>query len=126
MPEIAISESHVWVRKDSDDIVTIGLTDYGQDQLGDVVFVEPLETGRSYEAGEEAGVIESVKAAVNFVVPITGEVIEINEELEEYPELINDSPTDDGWICQMTLFDPAEFNDLMDEDEYDNYLASIL
>ena len=96
--ELKYLPSHEWARVESDGTVTVGITDHAQAALGDVVFVETPEVGSLVSAGEEAGVVESVKAASDIFSPITGEVIAVNEQLEDEPETVNSSPYDDGWF----------------------------
>jgi glycine cleavage system H protein len=116
--ELRYMSSHEWVRNEGDGIATIGITDHAQDSLGDVVFVELPEVGATLSAGDEAGVVESVKAASDIYSPVSGEVIEINEALEDAPETINDSPYGDGWFYKVKMSDPAELEDLLDADGY--------
>ena len=112
------TESHEWVQDNGDGTVTIGITDHAQEALGDVVFVELPEAGRSLDKGDEFGVIESVKAASDLYAPLAGEVVEINESLEDAPETVNESPYGDGWIVKLKLGDKAGLDDLLDADAY--------
>ncbi|WP_355662172.1 glycine cleavage system protein GcvH [Halomonas salifodinae] len=112
------TESHEWVLDNGDGTVTIGITDHAQQALGDVVFVELPEVGRSLEAGEEFGVIESVKAASDLYAPLAGEVIEANEALEDAPESVNESPYEDAWIAKLKLADASALEGLLDADAY--------
>ncbi|SHE90112.1 glycine cleavage system H protein [Modicisalibacter ilicicola DSM 19980] len=112
------TESHEWVQDNGDGTVTIGITDHAQQALGDVVFVELPEVGRSLDTGDEFGVIESVKAASDLYAPLAGEVVEINESLEDAPETVNESPYDDGWILKLKLADSTGLDDLLDADAY--------
>ncbi|MBF8222079.1 glycine cleavage system protein GcvH [Halomonas sp. 328] len=112
------TESHEWVLDNGDGTVTIGITDHAQQALGDVVFVELPEVGRSLEAGEEFGVIESVKAASDLYAPLAGEVIEANEALEDAPESVNESPYEDAWIAKLKLVDASALEGLLDADAY--------
>ncbi|MAT51942.1 MAG: glycine cleavage system protein H [Porticoccaceae bacterium] len=116
--ELRYLETHEWVRNEGEGIATIGITDHAQDALGDVVYVELPEVGSTVNAGEEAGVVESVKAASDIFSPVTGEVIAINEALEDAPETINDSPYGDGWFFKVKMADPAELDGLLDADGY--------
>ncbi|SRR5690554_1754743 len=109
--------SHEWVRVEGD-IATVGITDHAQDALGDVVYVELPEVGDQLDAGDEAGVVESVKAASDIYSPISGEVIEINEELADSPETINQDPYHDGWFYKLRISDAAELEDLLSGEEY--------
>jgi len=112
--------SHEWVRDEGDGTVTVGISNHAQESLGDVVYVELPEPGKTLCAGEEAGVVESVKAASDIYVPISGEVIAINELLEGEPEVINGSPYDNGWFFKVKMSDPTELNNLMNADEYES------
>ncbi|MGM0615998.1 MAG: glycine cleavage system protein GcvH [Pseudomonadota bacterium] len=108
--------SHEWVLDNQDGTVTIGITDHAQEALGDVVFVELPEVGNALSKGEEFGVIESVKAASDLYAPVNGEVIEVNEGLEDSPETVNESPYEDGWIMKVRL--DGSVDDLLDADAY--------
>jgi len=119
--ELKYTEEHEWVMIE-DDVVTVGITDFAQDQLGDVVFVELPAVGTRIELGKPFGVVESVKAVSDVYAPVTGEVIEINEELPDAPETINTSPYDDGWMIKVKLADPAELDELMDADDYQEFI----
>lgn len=111
------SESHEWVQVD-DGVATIGISDHAQDALGDLVFVEVPEVGATFDAGDAAAVVESVKAASDVYAPVSGEVIAVNEALEDAPELINDEPYGEGWIMRIRMTDDGELDDLMDADAY--------
>lgn len=112
------TKSHEWILDNGDGTVTIGITDHAQEALGDVVFVELPEVGRELDAGEEFGVIESVKAASDLYAPLGGEIVEINESLEDAPETVNESPYEDGWIIKLKLADDKALDDLLDADAY--------
>lgn len=116
--ELKYQESHEWVRDEGDGTATVGITDHAQDSLGDVVFVELPEVGARLHAGDEAGVVESVKAASDIYAPVSGEVIAINESLEDEPESINNSPYGDGWFYKVKLVDAAELDNMLDADGY--------
>lgn len=117
--ELKYLSSHEWVRVESDgSTVTVGITDHAQDLLGDVVFVELPEMDTDIAAGEEAGVVESVKAASDIFAPIGGTVIAINEELEDSPELVNSDPYDDGWFFKLKISDADELATLLDAEAY--------
>ncbi|MFE8072877.1 glycine cleavage system protein GcvH [Marinobacteraceae bacterium S3BR75-40.1] len=111
-------ETHQWVRLEADGTARVGITDFAQESLGDVVFVELPEVGDTVNAGEEAGVVESVKSASDVFSPVSGEVIAINEALEEEPEKINESPYDDGWLFVVKLSEDGLPEDLMDANAY--------
>nr|WP_273421575.1 glycine cleavage system protein GcvH [Halomonas sp.] len=115
--------SHEWVLDHQDGTVTIGITDHAQEALGDVVFVELPEVGQSLSKGKEFGVIESVKAASDLYSPVNGEVIEVNEALEDAPETVNDAPYEGGWIMKVRVTDQA-FEDLLDADAYQATLSA--
>ena len=111
--------THEWARDEGDGTVTVGISDHAQESLGDVVYVEQPEVGSSVTGGEEAGVVESVKAASDIYSPVSGEVIAVNELLEDEPETINSSPYDDGWFFKVKISDPSELEGLYDAAAYD-------
>ena len=118
LPEnLQYSKSHEWVKKENDTI-KIGLSDYAQDQLGEIVFVEVPEVGDTFSKGDEFANVESVKAVSEIYLPVSGEIIAVNEELEDAPELVNESCYDKGWIAQVKLDDPSELDSLLDKDAY--------
>jgi glycine cleavage system H protein len=116
--ELLYAKSHEWVKKDGDDVLVVGISHHAQELLGDVVFVEVPEVGRLVEAGEEFSLVESVKAASDIYSPISGEIVAINEALEESPELINESPYGDGWIAKIRLADSQTLDGLLDAAGY--------
>lgn len=124
MSDIRFTDQHEWVRVDGD-IATIGITDYAQEQLGDVVFVELPEVGKELAAGDEAAVVESVKAASEVYSPVSGEVIDVNGEIEATPAGINEDAMGDGWFVKLRLADPSELDKLMDEAAYAEFVASL-
>ena len=124
MAELRYSEEHEWVRVEGD-IAVIGISDYAQDQLGDVVFVELPEPGRAVARGEEAAVVESVKAASEVYAPVTGEVVEVNEPLADDPGLVNREPTGGGWFMKVRMTDPAEVGALQYEAAYDGFVSRL-
>lgn len=107
------------------DIGTVGISDYAQKQLGDVVYVELPDTGREVEQGDEVAVVESVKAASEIYAPVSGEVIEINEMLTEAPGMVNSDPNGDGWFFKMKISDEGELDGLMDKAEYKDYVSGL-
>jgi glycine cleavage system H protein len=119
--ELKYTEEHEWVLVE-DDIATIGITDFAQDQLGDVVFVELPEVGDNIEAGATFGVVESVKAVSDVYAPVSGEVVEINEDLPDEPETLNNSPYDAGWMVKVKLSDPSALDELMDVAAYQEFV----
>ncbi|MFM7349275.1 MAG: glycine cleavage system protein GcvH [Erythrobacter sp.] len=118
------TDEHEWIEVDGD-VATVGITDYAQGQLGDIVFVELPEVGAMIEQGKDAAVVESVKAASDVYAPITGEITEVNPALEEDPSLVNTAPEDGGWFFKMTIADPGELDKLMDEDGYKAFVESL-
>ena len=120
--ELKYLSSHEWARVEEDGTVTIGITDYAQDSLGDVVYVECPEIGATVTAGEQAAVVESVKAASDIYAPLSGEVIAINEALEDTPELVNESAFDDGWFFKVQPSEIAELDNALDSQAYEEGL----
>ncbi|MEE9287265.1 MAG: glycine cleavage system protein GcvH [Gammaproteobacteria bacterium] len=116
--ELRYTSSHEWAQLLEDGTIRVGITDYAQEQLGDMVYVEPPEVERTYEAGEECAVVESVKSASDIFCPVLGKVLAVNELLVETPELINQDPYGDGWIFKLEPADPSELDDLLDADAY--------
>ena len=117
------SRDHEWLRVEGDTCV-LGITDYAQEELGEIVFVELPETGESFSAKEEVGTIESVKAVAEVYTPVSGEVLEVNDALEDEPEKVNDDPHGDGWLVKMSIADKGELEGLMDAAKYEEYVAS--
>jgi glycine cleavage system H protein len=115
--DLRYSTDHEWVRVDGS-VVTIGITEYAQDALGDVVFVEMPEQGTAVAAGETFSEVESTKSVSDIYAPVTGSVSAVNEALEAQPELLNSDPYGDGWICRIEMSDPTELDSLMDADAY--------
>jgi len=120
--ELKFLSSHEWTLVEGD-IATIGVSDHAQELLGDLVFVELPETGSTVSAGDSVAVIESVKAASDTYAPVSGEIIEVNEDLEDSPERINDDPYGDGWMYKIKMEDPGEVGDLLDADAYTESIA---
>lgn len=112
------SEDHEWVKVDGD-TVTIGITEFAQSELGDIVFVELPDEGDEIEKGEDFGSVESVKTVSELYAPVSGEVIEINEDLEDSPELVNESPYEEAWMLKIKLSDESQLDELMDAAAYD-------
>lgn len=121
---IKFTKDHEYIRVEGD-IGTVGISDYAQQQLGDVVFVELPAVGKSLAKGAEAAVVESVKAASEVYAPVAGEVVEVNAELEGTPATVNDDPLGKGWFVKLRLADPAELDALMDEAAYKAFVASF-
>ncbi len=122
--ELKYASSHEWVRVEADGTAYVGITDHAQAALGDLVFVELPDVEATLAAAEEAGVVESVKAASDIYSPVSGEIIAVNEALEDAPELINSDPYGDGWIFRIRLSDTEELEDLLSADEYEEQLAA--
>ena len=122
--ELRYAKSHEWVRIEEDGSLVVGISDHAQDQLGDVVYVELPEIGQVLSIGDEAGVVESVKAASDVYSPVSGEVIEINPLLEDDPEMINTQPYEDGWFYRLQPSDSVELDDLMNSDSYCEFINS--
>lgn len=116
--ELKYASSHEWARLEEDGTVTIGISDHAQEALGDVVYVELPELGTDLALGEEAGVVESVKAASDIYAPISGAVVAVNEALEAAPETVNSNPYDDGWFYRLKPSDPSELDRLLDAEAY--------
>ena len=115
--ELMYGRTHEWIRTEGDAVV-VGITHYAQDQLGEVVYVELPEVGIGFATGDELGTLESVKAVSEFLAPVAGEVLEVNERLEDEPNLVNDDPYGDGWLCEITLSDQDEIGAMMDAAAY--------
>ena len=118
--DLRYSEEHEWVSVDGD-IATVGISDFAQQQLGDVVFVELPDIGRTVERGGEIAVVESVKAASEIYAPLSGEIVEVNDALADEPAKVNESPEIDGWLFKMRLNDAAEVGELMDAAAYKTF-----
>ncbi|MES2445115.1 MAG: glycine cleavage system protein GcvH [Pseudomonadota bacterium] len=118
------TEDHEWVEVDGD-IGTVGISEYAQGQLGDIVYVEVPEEGKDVGKGDDIAVVESVKAASDVYSPVSGTVIEGNPALEKTPELVNEDPEGDGWFFKLTLTDPSELESLMDEAKYADFVSKL-
>lgn len=123
MENLKFTENHEWVRVEGD-IAYIGISDYAQNAMGDVVFVELPELESSSEKGESFATVESVKAVSDIYSPVSGEVVEINETLEDEPGLVNDSPYENGWICAIKLSDISELDQLMSNEDYTKFIEN--
>lgn len=121
---VKYQKSHEWARKDGD-VITVGISDYAQDSLGDIVFVELPEPGTEFKQGDPFGVVESVKAASDVFVPVGGKVIEINEELGDDPEIINTDPFTKGWLLKIKARDESELESLMNASAYEEYTKEL-
>ena len=124
MPDLKFTAEHEWARLEGD-VVTIGITDYAQDQLGELVYVELPETGAQISAGQEVVVIESVKAAGDIKSPVNGTIIEVNAALGDEPEKVNEDPTGEGWFYRVRVESTGDLDSLMDESAYQDLISSL-
>ena len=122
--ELKYTKSHEWVRINEDGTLTIGITDHAQDLLGDMVYIEPPETGRNVASGDDCAVVESVKAASDVYSPIAGEIVESNESLADSPEVVNKDPYGDGWLFKLKPSDAGAVNELLDAAAYTEFVES--
>lgn len=122
--DVRYAEDHEWIRSEGDK-VRIGISDYAQDQLGDIVFVELPQSGDTFEKGEEFGTVESVKAVSELYIPIGGEILSVNTALEESPDLVNQSPYNDGWMIEVKPGNSAELEALITRDAYLEMLKGL-
>ena len=118
---VKYTQEHEWIQTEGDAPAVVGITVHAQDALGDVVFVDLPEVGRTYQQGEVAGVVESVKAAADVYMPVTGEVVEVNETLRDDPSLANTDPLGSGWFFKVRLADPSQMASMMDATAYDEF-----
>ena len=123
-PHLYFTDQHEWILVEGD-IGTVGISEYAQEQLGDVVYVELPEVGKKIDKGDEAAVVESVKAASEIYAPITGEVIEVNDQLPDDPAMVNRSAMEDGWFFKIRISDKSELADLMNEKRYQDYVETL-
>tara|TARA_B100001964_G_C14133361_1_gene553990 strand:- start:99 stop:476 length:378 start_codon:yes stop_codon:yes gene_type:complete len=124
MSEIRYTADHEWVSLDGD-VATVGITDYAEEQLGDLVYVELPSVGREVTAGDETAVLESVKAAGDVKSPVSGIIVEVNETLSDAPEKVNENPTGDGWFFRVKITNTADLETLMDKAGYDSLITSL-
>lgn len=125
MSAVKFTKDHEWILMQDDGIGVIGITDYAQDQLGELVYVELPEIDKEFSGGSDAVVIESVKAAGEVKAPVSGTVVAVNEALADEPEKVNNDPMGDGWFIKMKITDTSELDDLMDEDAYKEYTDDL-
>jgi glycine cleavage system H protein len=121
--DLKYTKEHEWIRENGDGTATIGITDFAQSELGDIVFVEIEPEGFEFEQDEVFGTVEAVKTVSELFAPIAGEIVEINEQLEMEPELVNDDPYGDGWMVKISIEDDSQLDDLMSPDEYKEIVA---
>jgi glycine cleavage system H protein len=116
--ELKYTKEHEWIRDNGDGTATVGITDFAQSELGDIVFVELEEPGYSFEKDDVFGTVEAVKTVSELFAPVAGEINEVNEDLEDDPELVNSDPYGAGWLIKITLSNPDDIQDLLDVEEY--------
>lgn len=119
------TREHEWARLEEDETVTVGITEYAQEKLGDIVYVELPKEGDRFSSEDTFGVVESTKAVTDLYSPITGEVIEVNDILLDSPEMINEDPYEEGWMIRLEPLDLDEFNELMSAADYEGYLDEL-
>ncbi len=124
MTKILYTKEHEWLRIE-DSIATVGISDHAQEQLGEIVFVDLPDVGKTVDQNNDMAVVESVKAASDVFAPISGEVIEVNEALGDEPARVNDSPEQDGWFCKLKIANPGELEGLMEPDSYKAFLETL-
>ena len=124
MSDLRFTEDHEWIRVEGN-VATVGITDYAQEQMGDVVFVELPDAGKALEKGKEAAVVESVKAASEIYAPLDGEVTEANEALTDDPSKVNGDPQGEGWFFKMTIADASQLDSMMDEAGYKSFVEGL-
>jgi len=122
-PGLRYSKEHEWVATE-ETVATIGISDHAQEQLGEIVYIELPSIGEKVSKDDPFGVVESVKAVSDIYAPVSGTVLEVNEDLAESPEVVNEDPYGDGWLIKVRVSDPADLEDLMDNDEYEQMIAS--
>lgn len=121
--DLRYTKEHEWIRDNGDETATIGVTDFAQSELGDIVFIEMEPEGTEFKKDDVFGTVEAVKTVSELFAPVDGEIIEINDTLEDEPELVNDDPYGDGWMAKIALHDPSQLDDLMSADEYQNIIT---
>ena len=119
---VKYSKDHAWVKVQDEDLVTIGITDFAQEQLGDLVYVELPKVGHEFIRGDNISVIESVKSASDLVAPVSGEIVEVNDRLEDDPELVSENSMGEDWFIKVKLSNPSELDELMDEKSYQVFI----
>jgi glycine cleavage system H protein len=121
-PGLKFSKEHEWVAAEGP-VATVGITDHAQEQLGEIVYIELPSVGEKVSKDDPFGVVESVKAVSDIYAPVSGTVVEVNEDLPESPEVVNEDPYGDGWLIKVKVSDPADFDDLMEGEEYEDMIA---
>ncbi len=125
MTELRYTEDHAWIKIGSDDVVIVGISDHAQSELGDIVFVELPKIDTALTVDDKIAVVESVKTAAEVKAPLSGTVVDINEELKFSPELVNASPTEAGWFLKLKIKDSSELGSLMNQESYDDFVSEI-
>ncbi|MEZ4884603.1 MAG: glycine cleavage system protein GcvH [Chitinophagales bacterium] len=123
LSDLLYTEDHEWVKIDGD-IATVGITDHAQSELGEVVYVELPDVGDSFDVGDELGTVESVKAVSEIFAPLSGEIVEINEALEDGPELVNNEPFGEGWMVKIKMSNPEQTENMMDSNSYRDLIGA--
>jgi len=123
--DMLFDESHMWVRLEDDDTAIMGLSDYAQDMMGEIIFVELPEEGAAIIRGDACGTVESVKSVEDLLAPASGEVVRVNEEVLDAPEMINQDPHGEGWLIEVKLEGKSELSALMSEDDYESFLDGL-
>ena len=119
---VKYSEDHAWVKVQDEDLVTVGITDFAQEQLGDLVYIELPKVGHEFSRGDNISVIESVKSASDLVAPVSGEIVEVNDKLEDDPELVSEDSMSEGWFIKVKLSKLSELDELMDDESYQSFI----
>ena len=119
---VKYSEDHAWVKVQDEDLVTIGITDFAQEQLGDLVYIELPKVGHEFSRGDNISVIESVKSASDLVAPVSGEIVEVNDRLDDDPELVSEDSMGEGWFIKVKLSKLSELDELMDDESYQSFI----
>jgi len=117
------SEEHIWLLLESDEIAVIGITEYAQSELGDIVYLELPEVENEYQSGEACAVVESVKVASDIFAPVGCKIIEVNEELVDSPEILNEAPYENGWLCKVKILDKSSIDSLLNASQYDSLVS---
>lgn len=121
--DLKYTREHEWIQDNGDGTITVGITDFAQGELGDIVFVELEQVGSEFSKDDTFGTVEAVKTVSDLFAPVNGEITEVNEKLEDEPELVNDDPYGDGWMVKIKLADPSQLDDLLSAEEYEKVIA---
>ncbi len=125
MSDLKFTEDHAWIREERDGVVTVGISDHAQNELGDIVYIGLPEVGRVLGQGDVMAVVESVKTAGDIVMPVSGEILSVNDQLEDAPELINADPETAGWLATIEIIEPSELDALMDNADYRQFIEGL-